>query len=186
MKMRVHKKENFITTKWSGGTTTQLFIAPEYADFTSRQFDFRISSAVVEVEESDFTKLSGFERKLMVLEGEITIDHLDHHAVALKPFDQDCFSGEWITKSKGKVIDFNVIYRPGMNVELLHKELAARQEYCLKTMGVMFLYLYKGSGSVEFSDVHEGDLLEINVSQNVIFTAFEKCSIVLVEWKNRI
>lgn len=184
--MQVHNSKDFISTKWIGGKTTQLFISPEQADFTKRQFDFRISTATVELEESDFTPLPRFERKLMVLEGKLEMNHLNQHSILLKPFEQDHFSGDWQTHAKGKVIDFNVIYRPGIENELSHIELKVGEEYCLKTTNTMFLYCFKGSGEIENNQLSEGDLIEITEAQNAIFKAQEKCTIILVEWKNRI
>lgn len=182
----MYKRENFVTSDWAGGKTTQLFISPEQADFSKRQFDFRISTATIEVEESDFTILPGFERKLMVLEGEITIEHVGHHTALLNPFEQDHFLGNWQTNSKGKVVDFNVIYRPEIEIELSHKALKAGEEYCFNTTNTIFLYLFKGAGSMESFYLSDGDLMEITGSKNSAFTAKEKCDIVLVEWNKRI
>lgn len=186
MKIHIHHSKDFISTNWIGGKTTQLYISPEQSDFAQRQFDFRISTASVELEESDFTPLLGFERKLMVLEGELEIVHLNQHSIFLKPFEQDHFLGDWQTHAKGKVIDFNVIYRPGIETELFYKELKAGEKYSLKITNTIFLYCYQGSGEIENNQLLEGDLIEIAGRQNVIFKAKEKCTIILVEWKNRI
>ena len=40
---------------WSGGQTTQLFLSPKEGSYPDRTFDFRLSTATVEVEKSDFT-----------------------------------------------------------------------------------------------------------------------------------
>ena len=48
---------DFVTTTWSGGKTTQLAIAPDGASYAERAFLWRISSATVELEASDFTPL---------------------------------------------------------------------------------------------------------------------------------
>lgn len=48
---------DYITTKWSGGLTTQLGIAPAGAVYADRDFLWRLSSATVEDAESDFTAL---------------------------------------------------------------------------------------------------------------------------------
>lgn len=44
---------DYITTKWSGGLTTQLGIAPASAVYADRDFLWRLSSATVEDAESD-------------------------------------------------------------------------------------------------------------------------------------
>ena len=59
---------------WSGGQTTQLFLSPEGGSYPDRTFDFRLSTATVEVEKSNFTDLTGYHRtpfKATSLMGEI-------------------------------------------------------------------------------------------------------------------
>jgi len=55
-------KEQQKTSKWSGGTTTQLAIYPEDADYGKRNFTWRLSTATVEAAESVFTSLPGIDR----------------------------------------------------------------------------------------------------------------------------
>ena len=47
---------DYITTKWSGGLTTQLGIAPASAVYADRDFLWRLSSATVEDAESDLQR----------------------------------------------------------------------------------------------------------------------------------
>ena len=97
------------TSNWSGGTTTQIAIYPKDAVYSERNFQWRLSSARVETEESVFTSLPGVWRLIMVLEGTMKLEHAGHHSVTLTPFEQDSFSGDWTTTSFGKVRDFNVM-----------------------------------------------------------------------------
>ena len=62
MKTQIVKKENQTTANWAGGTTTELFIYPENTSFVNRDFDFRISTATVEVEASTFTIFNNLNR----------------------------------------------------------------------------------------------------------------------------
>ena len=66
---------DYITTKWSGGLTTQLGIAPASAVYADRDFLWRLSSATVEDAESDFTALPDYERLISTLEGAIELNH---------------------------------------------------------------------------------------------------------------
>ncbi|SDK12142.1 HutD family protein [Natronincola ferrireducens] len=96
------KKHQLQTNRWSGGTTTQLAIYPKDAIYSNEgNFTWRLSSARVEVEESVFTPLPNIQRVLMIIEGELLLQHQGHHKSILKPFDQDRFSGSWTTKSVG-------------------------------------------------------------------------------------
>jgi drug/metabolite transporter (DMT)-like permease len=105
----ITKKEEQNTSNWSGGTTTQLAIYPDDAVYSECNFKWRISSAKVNVGESTFTNLPGISRVIMIVDGKLKLEHEGHHKVELNPFEQDSFSGEWNTKSYGKVTDFNLM-----------------------------------------------------------------------------
>jgi uncharacterized protein len=100
------------TSTWSSGTKTQLAIYPESALYSERNFLWRISTAVVDAEESVFTSLPGYERLLMVLEGRLELQHEYHHSKTLKPLEIDAFSGHWKTIGHGQARDFNLMFTP--------------------------------------------------------------------------
>lgn len=115
MVYHVLAEEKYPTSAWSGGTTTELLIFPEACRYADRDFDFRISSASIDIETSEFTSLPDYQRILMVLEGETTLKHDDEgemREAKLSPFHQDTFSGRIKTASFGKCRDFNLMYRP--------------------------------------------------------------------------
>jgi environmental stress-induced protein Ves len=107
------RREHQHASTWSGGTTTEIAIFPENADYSRRDFRWRISSARVDSEESEFTSLPGIWRLIMVLEGELTLEHEHHHSVRLEPFQQEAFAGDWVTRSKGRARDFNIMLATG-------------------------------------------------------------------------
>jgi hypothetical protein len=157
------------TTKWSGGSTTELFIYPEVAQYSERDFGFRISTATVEVETSTFTPLPGFERNLMVLEGEMTLTHNGETQEALGKFDVDTFDGAWDTKSDGTCTDFNLMTNiefdgdicgvPLTKNELVQVELEDEVEW-------LFIYNLKKPISVIIGNknlvLESGELLKIH------------------------
>jgi uncharacterized protein len=108
--IKVVRKDELEHKRWSGGITTQLAIWPEGADYGARKFDWRISSAVVEDEESVFTPLPGIHRHLMLLEGGIELTHEGIGSRVMIPLaDTEEFEGEWKTKSSGRCVDFNLM-----------------------------------------------------------------------------
>lgn len=114
MKIRIINKDEFRTSKWSGGETTEFFIYPEDSSYVARNFMFRVSSAAVNLENTVFTGLEGFKRWLMVLEGNITLRHTDENKdYVLNPYDLYCFNGGWRTESFGCCRDFNLMTRDG-------------------------------------------------------------------------
>lgn len=118
MKIRLYGTDNFNTSKWSGGDTTQFAIYPENAKYIDRDFVWRLSSASVDVEESTFTKLPDFDRILMVLEGEAVLAHGEERTVKLTALEQDSFSGDARTKCFGKIKDYNLIMKKGCSGSL--------------------------------------------------------------------
>lgn len=110
---KVVRKEDTKTTEWSGGTTTQLAIWPDNGDYAKRQFVWRVSSACVKAEESEFTSLPGVSRCLMILDGKLWLSHEGQYELELERLQQDNFDGSWRTLSRGRVTDFNLMVTEG-------------------------------------------------------------------------
>lgn len=105
-------KEQYKTSTWSGGTTTELFIWPLGADYAAREFSFRVSSAAVELAESDFTPLYQVERWITPLSGGFTLTHPGKPPVKMAPLDGPYrFSGEEATHCVGQATDFNLMLK---------------------------------------------------------------------------
>ena len=125
MEKKIYKQENYKIGKWSGGTTTELAIYPDNAEYLDRDFIWRLSSADSDQEESSFTKLPDFDRILMVLEGQVVLAHGDERSVNLGPLEQDSFDGAIKTKCFGNLKrDYNLIMRKGSKgrMELIDAE----------------------------------------------------------------
>lgn len=104
---------DYVTTQWSGGKTTQLSIAPEGAVYAERDFLWRLSSATVELEESDFTALPDYYRYISTLRGNMTLQHNGGEKLTLAPYDIHGFDGADDTHSWGCCTDFNLMLRKG-------------------------------------------------------------------------
>ena len=78
---------------WSGGKTTQIAIAPEGASYGDRDFLWRVSSATVETEESDFTLLPDYRRLICALEGTMVLRHGEGAPLRLEPYRIHSFDG---------------------------------------------------------------------------------------------
>lgn len=104
---------DYAVSSWSGGTTTQLAIFPPDAKYADRDFLWRVSSATVELEDSDFTPLPDYERLIAALEGEIVLTHDGGAPLRLRPFEVHAFSGASATHSRGRCRDFNLMLRRG-------------------------------------------------------------------------
>lgn len=172
MQFTIRTSKDFNTINWSGGTSTQLFIFPLTADYQLRNFDFRLSTAKVEVEESNFTSLPGVSRKIMILDGEISIKHEGHYTKQLKKFDVDEFEGDWKTSSVGKCIDFNLMTRGNTTGKLKAVSINKTQliDYPL-TSKWHWILIYVLSGKISFAPdvnsivLNQGDLLIIDQNE---------------------
>lgn len=150
------KKENYKVSDWSGGKTVEMLIYPETAEYSKRNFDFRISAATVDLEESVFTRLPGIKRQLIVTDGKTVLEHKYKYSIALNPFEKDTFMGDWHTKSRGKASDFNL-----MTAENCDGDLEIIYFNCKNEVGIelcshketerkIFEYFYCIGGKVQF------------------------------------
>jgi len=105
------KKNKLKVSEWAGGKTNQLAIYPLNSSYSNRDFTWRISSATVETETSEFTVLDDYNRLLMILEGSIELNHNDTEIVNLNRYDQTEFDGSNYTVSTGKVRDYNLMLK---------------------------------------------------------------------------
>jgi len=168
MSFTIISADKFNTKNWSGGTSTELFIYPDTADYKLRNFDFRLSTAKVEVEKSEFTSLPGVLRKIMILDGQIEISHQNQYHKYLKEFDVDEFEGDWQTSSVGVCTDFNLMTRGNTKGELSSLHLLNNQTKDLSFSDnqiKIFIYLYAGKITINNKgndlDLDQGDLLII-------------------------
>ena len=159
---------DFRSSTWSGGTTTELYLHPEHGSYAARDFLFRISSATVDLEESDFTPLQGVERYITPLEGGFTLTHPGKAPVVLGPLAAPYrFSGEEPTHCVGTATDFNLmlkgvsgemglatgctLIRPGLNAFYAPESRSftvAQQVYALEA-GQMLVIFADGAGEID-------------------------------------
>ena len=130
MKITHYGEKDFKTSNWSGGTTTELFIYPHEADYKKRNFLFRLSSATVDLDRSDFTPLPGFFRFISPLNGDLKISHDEKNFTKLKPYEIYAFDGGAKTVSMGRVRDFNLMVKDGVETEV--KNFALNKNSVLK------------------------------------------------------
>lgn len=186
MKYSIFTKEQHKHSVWAGGTTTQLIISPADADYAKRNFDFRISTAVVESQESDFTPLPGVDRKLMLLNGSIIINHKEQYRKQLLPYEVESFKGDWETSSKGVCNDFNVMTTGNIKSDLWsmkfdHTTILKIDKAC----DTLCIYINSGKTSIELNNkrllLEEKSFIVVEDSEQLIFPLFteEECVIII-------
>lgn len=189
MNIDICKAEDFKTTKWSGGSTTELYIHPPSANYATGDFNFRISSATVEIENSDFTILAGVSRQLMILKGSIILSHKNHHEKQLNKMEIDCFDGQWETSAVGTCVDFNLMTKGNTEGKISSVCVSADKNLNFTldaTCEFIIFYAYEGKlqcyfGS-EMRDLNQGELMVIHHPRNevVALQSSENCEMAVV------
>lgn len=176
MNLKIHHLNPSKTITWTSGTSTELYVYPKNGDFQTRNFDFRISTATVEAEETNFSDFSGLTRILIVLNGNLTLIHEGKYTKKLAPFDQDRFDGSWNTRSKGKVQDFNVMFKKNFDAEVTHLPFAHNDTSNL-TLHDRYYFFFIVDGKFEFNgeSASTGDLIEIqnSIPQKIVVQSLE-------------
>lgn len=105
------RANDFQVSDWSGGKTKQLYLSPPTGHYGKRDFDYRLSTATVELAESQFSDLSGFHRILMSLDHTLHLHNASRQEeTVLAPFTPYIFEGSDSITSRGTCTDFNLIY----------------------------------------------------------------------------
>ncbi len=149
------------TSEWTGGTTTEIYIYPESSNYGERNFLFRVSRATIDIEESDFTKLEGYDRILTVIEGEIALQHgSNQEPTKIHPLQPYSFGGEEETKSYGMCSDFNLMFQKGKKgeVEIYYVE---QEEISIHLQEGNLYVIYIVQGKCEFYSKTESFDLQV-------------------------
>ena len=189
MNIDIYKAEDFKTNKWSGGSITELYIHPLTANYAAGNFNFRISSATVEIEKSDFTTLPGVSRQLMVLKGSIKLSHKNHHEIQLNKREIDCFEGSWQTSAVGTCVDFNLMTKGNTEGKISSVCVSAAKSLNFQldaTCEFIIFYVYEGKLQFHFGsekrNLNQGELMVIHHPRNeeIKLQSSEDCPMAVV------
>lgn len=127
MRLQKISKEMQKKTLWASGESTEIYLYPEYGDFGKRDFTWRVSTATVTEETSNFTALSGIKRWIMPLDSQLKLKHSNNlrsiFEITLKPFQPHGFRGDWDTICLGKATDFNLMFKDNAHGLIKHSKL---------------------------------------------------------------
>ena len=132
------KSNDFQVSDWSGGKTKQLYLSPPTGHYGKREFDYRLSTATVELAESQFSDLSGFHRILMSLDHALHLHNASRQEeTVLAPFTPYVFEGSDSITSRGTCTDFNLIYSDHYQGQML--AISDREELS-QDEAIQFIY----------------------------------------------
>ena len=151
----VKRQEEFNTSLWSGGSTTELYIYPEDAVYKEGNFQCRISSATVEVGSQNFTSSSWSKKGIFLFfKGHLDMVHGEEKKISLEPFQVDCFDGGIPTVSFGQVVDFNLMLKNGADGKMEAAQINLDEDFILKPeKGENLLVVYVPAGTVKIEDM---------------------------------
>lgn len=119
-KVKIVTRADFVSSPWKNGkgSTEQVFIHPSSASLEKSDFQFRLSMAPI-LEKVEFSKFSGFDRQLTILEGKGIRLNLEGKAHTMGVHDILPFSGEDLITAEpiaGENLDFGLMIRKGLPV----------------------------------------------------------------------
>lgn len=192
--MRLQKitKEMQKKTLWASGESTEIFLYPEYGDYGKRDFTWRVSTATVTDETSNFTALSGIKRWIMPLNAQMKLKHSNNlrsiFEITLKPFQPHGFRGDWDTACFGKATDFNLMFKDGAHGLIKHAKL---MRYEPKTLSQAFMeafdcrlsgqhsritigiYSYDGKCTLDHEAISSSEMMLIHMNTKEIEKAMD-------------
>jgi environmental stress-induced protein Ves len=180
------KSENYVVSTWSGGTTTQVGISPQGAVYADRTFMWRVSSATVDLETSDFTALPDYDRLISTLEGEIDLTHNGGEVIHLAPYGVHAFDGGWETSCVGKCRDFNLMTRKGVCTGRMEAVVApADLTVGGKSNDTAILYCGAGEVTVQAGDetvtLKQGESVMLEAAAETVLTVSGEGKLILTE-----
>lgn len=160
--MKHLSQKDYRISDWSGGKTIQIAIGPADAVYADRDFLWRVSSATVDLPESDYSSLPDYMRFITPLRGEMRLSHNGAAAFDLETYEIHYFDGADATHSWGCCTDFNLMLRKGVCDGSMISFASAERPVTVvpeEHVETMVVYCTKGSvtvscenGSVELAE----------------------------------
>lgn len=162
---RIIRKENTEVSKWFGGEIYRYFVYPETSSYEDKDFTLALVGAAVNLDESDFTDYSGYDRIIMTIDNVLNLNHNGGEMVSLDKHELYAYDGGDFTKSYGKANDFNIILKKGKSfasartVELT-EDTVLEKDIVLSSEKDTFEFIFCIEGSFNFKVGEEENLIE--------------------------
>lgn len=151
MKIQYVNEKDFKTTDWSGGTTTEYYIFPPSGDYGKRDFNIRISSAVMRDENSTFTELPGVERFLTPLSNTLELT-VNKETISLYPYEVINFMGTDEVYCTGIGTDFNLMLKAASGMMETHEFENDNITLLIDKKHSYAIYSYDGKATIEYKN----------------------------------
>lgn len=187
------KKEDTEISKWFGGEIYRYFVYPQSSSYDDKDFTLALVGAAVNLDESEFTDYSGYDRVIMTIDNDLNLNHNGGAMISLDKHQLYAYDGGDFTKSYGKANDFNVIFRKGKSfgttrtIQLTKDTVIEKDIVVVREKDVFeFVFCIEGSFLLKVGDekntIGAEDLIVINHSEmkkDYSYRGIDKAKIVL-------
>lgn len=159
MKYHEISAEDMSSSVWSGGTTTEIAIYPEKAKYAERDFVWRISTAKVELYESDFTPLPDYERLIASIDGVMLLSHEKNGGCAARDghvTEGSCAVYGSENASEVRIDPISTVYRFD----------GGAKTHCVGRAKDLNLMLRKGRAEGKMEFVRQGETKKLSLAPN--------------------
>jgi environmental stress-induced protein Ves len=172
--VRILRNSDYRIMPWKngGGTTTEIFVAPENAGLSGQPFDWRVSIADV-AGDGPFSPFPGYDRHIMVIEGRgMMLEGGPQGSVDLtRPFVPQSFSGDWAVSGRlvsGPVRDFNLMARRGRYGSRLEMHEAASALHLDAASATLLVHVLDGEVTASGHVLAAGETLILGPGESSI------------------
>ncbi len=133
MKTKLIKFNELNASNWANGKTYEYYIYPNNADYQNKDFLFRISSATIDNEPSNFTNFIGYQRFLCMLDNSLLLK-INNKEIKLEPYQLVEFKSEDSVISYTTGNDFNLMIKEDIKdyqVEITHGFFALENDFII-------------------------------------------------------
>lgn len=174
-------KANFKLSHWSGGKTKEIFLSPVNGNYRPGEFDFRVSTASICLNQTEFTQLPNYKRLIMSIDKPIKLQHTKFDSTKtyqLAPLEVHAFSGDVKTTSFGTCTDFNLIFKKDlfgdMVVVFANKTMnLAAEYYIVYALENLKFNLYHHQNFLSKYKVQKNDSIIFKCPENEYSIEFE-------------
>ncbi|MEY4615594.1 MAG: hypothetical protein RJB66_554 [Pseudomonadota bacterium] len=169
------KASNYRKMPWKNkkGVTSEIYIHPQESNLENLNFEFRLSSAPI-IEDTVFSKFSGFERILIPIRGSGFM--LNGHIY--EKFEAAHFAGDADTHCdliEGEVLDLGLIYDPQFmqaQVKLINFEKSLK--ITTSKDSIFLVYILTGSARIGDQEGQTNDCWVVSQSESIHFESSKK------------
>lgn len=174
-KVRLIKSADMKQMPWKngGGVTSEIAIAPPYAQVGQLDFDWRVSLAKVEAD-GPFSSFPNYDRVLAIWSGKgLVVDDVERHS--MQPFE---FSGDKQIEAHliaGPVKDFGAIFKRGcVQGEMKAHSLAIDEIHSVGVDGECFVLCAQGELRIGEFYLNSGEVVHESGRRQIEIKALER------------